>query len=73
MIIKTTALFLKEKIQKTIIKTLEIIKKGKPNDKKLKYGKLLGEIYALKIVPAKSERTTKWTINKTILTNFIFN
>ena len=57
--IKTKALFLKEKIQKTIIKTLEIIKKGKPNDKKLKYGKLLGEIYALKIVPAKSERTTK--------------
>jgi hypothetical protein len=36
MIIKTTALFLKEKIQKTINKTLEIIKKGKPNDKKLK-------------------------------------
>jgi len=59
MIIKTTALFLKEKIQKTINKTLEIIKKGKPNDKKLKYGKLLGEINALKIVPAKSERTTK--------------
>ena len=52
-------LFLKEKIEKTISKTLEIIKKGKPNDKKLKYGKLLGEIYALKIVPAKSERTTK--------------
>ena len=59
MIIKTTALFLKEKIQKTISKTLGIIKKGKPNHKKLKYGKLLGEIYALKIVPAKSERTTK--------------
>ena len=59
MIIKTITLFLKEKIQKRIRKTFTIIKKGNPNDKKLKYGKLLGEIYALKIVPAKSERTTK--------------
>lgn len=34
--IKKTALFLKETIQKTISKALKIIKIGKPNDKKLK-------------------------------------
>jgi hypothetical protein len=40
--IKTKALFLKRTIQKRIRKTFTIIKKGNPNDKKLRRGKSLG-------------------------------